>query len=319
MQVIFSGANDYLDTSMGTGIALGNFDGLHIGHMELINKTVDICKKDHLKSVIYTFNHHPQNIIADKLIISLITPNEIKAEILSRCHVDCLYLDDFNKAFMKMMPEDFIKNILLDRLNAKRVTVGFHYRFGYKNTGDVDVLRKMGQLYGFQVEVVEPVKIGDTVVSSSLIRKLIQKGDVETASKFMNRKYMITGKVVVGKRLGHKLGFPTINIIPRVDIVLPSKGVYITNTILEEKIYASVTNVGANPTVNGQEMRIETHILDFSGILYNHNVNIEFIKKIRDEKKFQGIDELAVQIGKDVKYVKQFFHDQGIYNKINMC
>jgi riboflavin kinase/FMN adenylyltransferase len=307
MKVVFSKANIPLEISQGTAIALGNFDGLHIGHMELINRTINAGNNSNLKSIVYTFSNHPENVIAGKFITPLITPNETKAEILSRHGVDYLYLEEFNQEYMKIAPEDFVKDILLKRFNVKHVTVGFHYRFGYKSAGTPETLKQMGQKYGFDVEVVAPVKLGDIIVSSSLIRRLIANGDVEHAAEFMKRYYQVTGKIVRGKHLGREIGFPTINIVPGDDRVLPSKGVYVTSTDISGCTYCSVTNVGVNPTVNDQGIRIETHILDFTGDLYDSTVTVHFIKKIRDEKKFTGLAQLTEQIRKDVRYTKQYF------------
>ncbi|MDK2932336.1 MAG: riboflavin kinase / adenylyltransferase [Clostridiales bacterium] len=319
MEIIFSRDKHHIDTSKGMGIVLGNFDGVHLGHVELIKRVINTCKKNNLKSMLYTFSNHPENIIAGKIVIPLITTNRIKAKILAAYDLNYLYFDEFNESLMKMNPIDFVEKVLVDQFNVKAVTVGFHYHFGYQGKGDANLLRILGREYGFGVDVVEPVKLGDTIVSSTVIRNLIKEGNVEQASKFLGRKYTISGKVVRGKNLGNKIGFPTINLLPNDYLVLPSKGVYITNTIINDCIFYSVTNVGENPTIDEDGIRIETHVLNFKGDLYDSDVAVQFIKKIRDEKKFNSISDLSKQIAKDVQFTYEYFNCKGIYNKINMC
>jgi len=319
MQVVFPGNKIELDISHGTGIALGNFDGLHLGHMELIKKLIRICKREKLTSIVYTFHNHPENVIASRVVTPLITTNDMKVKILEEYDLSCIYFEQFDERFMKKEAADFVKEVLVDKFNVKYIVVGYNYHFGHKGTGNPELLKELGSKYGFDVEVVMPVKIGDTIVSSSIIREMIQKGDMEQAHRFLGRSYSIAGKIVTGKRLGSKLGFPTINIIPGNDIVLPWKGVYITLTRICGQDYPSITNVGNNPTVGDKEVRIETYLLNFSGDLYGMETEVLFLQKMRDEKKFKNINELANQITKDVMTAEKFFMDQGIYNKMNIC
>ncbi|NLY43607.1 MAG: bifunctional riboflavin kinase/FAD synthetase [Clostridiaceae bacterium] len=313
MELFFSKDKPYIDISQGMGIALGNFDGLHVGHIELINRLIRICKQKNLKSMVYTFDKHPQNKMTGSMKVPIITPNKLKAQILARYDIDFLLFEEFTEHIMHMSAEDFVKNILVDRFNVKAVVVGFHYRFGYQAKGDVGLLRELGKRYDFYVEVVEPVEYEGNLVSSTMIRELIQAGDVERASVLLNRYYSIMGKVVRGKKIGNKIGFPTINIFPDTCQVLPSKGVYITNTVIQGDVFNSISNIGENPTVNDDKgIRIETHIFDFNEILYDRDVTIQFIKKVREEKKFERLEDLADQISKDVQYAKDYFEHQKI-------
>jgi len=319
LQVIFPYNRRELDVNQGTGIALGNFDGLHMGHLKLITRLLEICKQKKLKSMVYTFDHHPKNVMASKTVTPLIYPNDEKARILGKYDLDYLYFEEFNKEFMMIQPEDFVKKILVNTLNVKYIVVGYNYRFGYKGSGDAELLKTLSERYGFEVEVIMPVMIHDTVVSSSVIRHLIQDGEVDKASIFLTRHYSIRGRVTEGKKLGNKLGFPTINIIPPEHIILPSKGVYITKVRVGGQTYCGVTNVGDNPTVGDIGVRIETHLIDFNGDLYGMEAEILFLKKIRDQKKFKNIQELSYQIAEDVEVTKQYFMNQSIYNKMNLC
>ncbi len=304
MESIFWSDIGNLDTSKGLGIALGNFDGLHQGHMKLINTVIEKSTREGLSSLVYTFAIHPVNVISNKKILPILTTNTQKSELLKNTKLDYLYFESFDESFMLMSAEDFVKKILVDKFNVKIIVVGFDYRFGYKGAGDVNLLNSLAKIYGFKVYVIEPVKLGDTIISSSVIRRLIACGDVEQASTFLNRNYSIIGTVVKGKELGRKIGFPTINIIPKSGILIPANGVYASNVVLNGKKYNSITNVGTNPTVGDIGIRIETHIIDYSGSLYGEEVEVFFLKKIRDERKFNSLEELIEQIKKDKLMVR---------------
>lgn len=320
MELFFSKDKYSIDTSKGIGIALGNFDGLHIAHIELINRLKRICKQIGLKSMVYTFYNHPQNQMTGSMMVPLITPNKLKSQILEQYGIDFLFLEEFTEKIMHMGARDFVKKVLVDRFNVKAVVVGFHYRFGHQAAGDVKLLRELGQEYDFYVEVVEPIEYNGNVISSSMIRELIQSGDVEKASMFLNRHYSIMGKVVRGKNLGNKIGFPTINIFPDSFQVIPSRGVYITKTLIQRDVFDSISNVGENPTIHDDKgVRIETHILDFNKMLYDKDVTVQFIKKIREEKKFDSLNDLTCQIAQDVQFAKNYFSMKSIYNERKLC
>ncbi len=307
MDSFYSGEENNIDMSSGVGIALGNFDGLHIGHMALVNRVVELSRKRGLKSLLYTFSNHPENIIAQRVITHLITTNQMKIDILNDSDLDFLYFDDFDEAYMKMEPREFVQKIIIEKFNAKLVVVGFHYHFGYKGEGDISLLKRLGDERGFEVHIVEPIKVGNVIVSSSAIRTLLKTGDVEQAAVFMNRKYAVKGEVIKGKTLGRQIGFPTINLIPNESNILPSKGVYLTETIVDNHTYYSVTNIGTNPTVENEEIKIETHLLDFNKELYGEKVEVQFIKKLRHEEKFDSVQTLTAQIALDVQRAKDYF------------
>ena len=290
------------------GVGLGNFDGLHIGHMTLINTLICESKLNSLESLVYTFKKHPENIIRKKLLTPLITTVNKKVELLDKTDLDCLYFDKFDESLSRMKPEAFVKDILVARLNIKLAVAGFDYRFGYMGQGDTELLKGLGKEHGFKVLVVPPVKVDDEVVSSTSIRKCIVAGDMEKATKLLGMHYSITGKVLTGKKLGRVLGYPTANLNPEEYIILPHEGVYVTKTLVNKQVYFSVTSVGKNPTVeeNGS-VSVETYILDFENNIYGENIEVFFISKLRDEKKFSSIEELVFQIEKDVLKVRQYF------------
>lgn len=291
-----------------TGVGLGTFDGLHIGHMTLVNTLVNESRLLGLKSVVYTFSDHPENVIKKKPFTSLITSLDKKIELLSETKVDYLYFDEFNESYRKMNPEEFIKKILVDKLSIKLAVVGFNYRFGHKGQGDVNELKRFGEKYSFKVVIIPKIRIDNEVVSSTIIRALIKKGDMDRVFKLLGRHYSINGRVVSGKRIGSTLGFPTANIEPEDYLVLPPFGVYITCTMIHGTKYYSVTNIGLNPTIGGLKRPvIETHILDLNQNLYDEKIEVYFVSKLRGEKAFNNKNDLAEQIYSDVKATKDYF------------
>lgn len=284
-----------------TYIALGSFDGLHVGHMRLINKTIELAKENNAKSMVFTFKNHPLTIINKDIAPKLIIDNEVKSELLEKCGVDIVNYVNFNNEFMKISPEDFIKN-MVKCYNVKGIIVGFNYRFGYKNLGDIELLKKLSIKFRFELNIIEPVKIDDDIVSSSKIRQLVSEGNITKANKFLNRPFMLQGTVIHGKQLGRKINFPTTNLKYNKNFVLPKRGVYYTCVKYNGEIYRGITNIGYNPTVNDKKLSIETHILGFKKDIYDENLRLYFCKRIRSEKKFNSIEELANQLYKDKNF-----------------
>ncbi|KOA20880.1 riboflavin biosynthesis protein RibF [Clostridium homopropionicum DSM 5847] len=290
-----------------TYIALGSFDGLHMGHLSLINKTIELAKENNIKSMVFTFKNHPLTVINSDIAPKLIISNDEKTRLLKNLGIDILNYAEFNNKFMKISPEDFICN-LIKHYNAKGFVVGFNYRFGYKNLGDVDLLQSLSEKYNFHTYIVKPVKVNGEVISSSKIRHLISEGDITKANYFLTRPFMLEGKVIKGKQLGRKINFPTINLDYDKSIVLPKGGVYFTSIEYKNEKFKSITNIGYNPTVRDKKLSIETHILNFNEDIYNEKVKVFFHKRIRDEKKFESIEKLAEQLSKD----KEFAINQSI-------
>lgn len=291
-----------------TAVGLGNFDGLHVGHMALVNALTDEARLNGLESVIYTFTVHPENIIRKKLFTPLITSVSKKIELLNKTSLDYIIFDKFDENFSRMDPETFVKKILIEKLGAKIVVAGFNYRFGYMGQGDADLLRKLGEKLGFKVVIISPIKINRQIVSSTLIREYISKGNMEKVHALLGRHFSITGEVLPGKHLGRKIGFPTANLQPERYLIMPQPGVYITKTLYNGEIYNSLTNIGYNPTFGGVErISAETHIIDFDRDIYASNIEVFFLKKLRNEKKFKSAAELTEQIKCDISQVKEYF------------
>jgi riboflavin kinase/FMN adenylyltransferase len=291
-----------------TGVGLGNFDGLHIGHMALINTLISECRLNDLQSVVYTFKKHPDTMLRKTLITPLITTNEMKTRLLSSTGLDVLCYQDFDEAFSRLSPDEFIKSILVDKLNIRLAVVGFNYRFGYMGRGDVEYLRKSGEKLGFRVIVIPPVKVNSEIVSSTLIREYVKKGRIERVFQLLGRHFSLYGTVVDGKRIGRTLGFPTANITAHPGMVVPANGVYITKTKYGDKWLNSITNVGIAPTLKNKNIfSIETHLLDFDEDIYGKDIEVCFIHKLRDEKKFENTEALKKQVESDIRKAKTYW------------
>lgn len=300
--------NRFLEEGTYSYVALGSFDGLHSGHLSLVNKIIELANENKGRSIVYTFKNHPRTLIKGTTPPKLLMDNESKEEILESLGVDLIYFEEFNEEYMKLTPEGFIK-YLCEKFKVKGIVVGFNYRFGYKNIGNIEMLKELSTKYGYELYVMEPCNYENEVISSTRIRNELFNGNVDKAMKMLNRPYIIKGKVVHGKKLGRTIGFPTANLDYSKEALIPRKGVYYTNVQWQGKIYKGITSVGNNPTVNGDKLTIETYILDFNNDLYGHNIKVYFIKKIRDEKKFNSIDDLVIQLKKDKNYAleEKFF------------
>ena len=294
-----------------TAVALGNFDGVHYGHQELIRQTVQNAKASGLKSAIFTFSNHPRELLPGKPPVKNILYSREKEEIIESLGVDYLFNVPFTEEIMRMPAEKYAFEFLPGTLKAKIVICGFNHHFGYKAEGNTELLKRAGNERGYDLMIVSPFMLGDEVVSSSLIRKLIAAGEVDKCSYYMGRNYAIGGEVVVGNKLGRKFGFPTSNLLIDDEMVTPPNGVYITSCNYNGKHYPSVTNVGVKPTIGTYKKNVETHIFDFDKELYGKHITVEFLKKLRDEKKFADYDVLIEQVRKDCVEARNFHIETG--------
>ncbi|NLD19952.1 MAG: bifunctional riboflavin kinase/FAD synthetase [Clostridiales bacterium] len=295
-----------------TVVALGNFDGIHRGHQEIIGRTVSSAKDAGLKSAVFTFSNHTRTLLKDTPQVKNILYPEEKAEIIESMGIDYLFTIPFTRDILIMEPERFVKEILVDKLKLREAYCGFNYRFGHKASGTPEVLMREGLKHGFGIHVQEPFMIDSIVVSSTHIRKLIEAGDMEGCCKFMGRSYEIGGEVVVGNKLGRTIGFPTSNVMIDDTMASPPNGVYITYCTYNGVKYPSVTNVGVKPTIGRYKKNVETHIFNFDKELYGKNIRVEFIKRTRLEKKFDSIQALSDQIKSDCIMAKAYHREKGI-------
>ncbi len=279
-------------------VALGNFDGIHLGHQELIKKVVNESKKNNLKPSILFFENHTKSIINNKNP-KMLTNNNQKYKLAKSLGIEVIYTLDFTKKIMNLSQEKFIEIILKNKLNTKLVVVGFDYRFGFKAKGTSNSLLDLNKKYNIKTEIIKPVEINGEVISSSYIRNLIKDGNLNSANKLLGRNYSIQGKVVSGASRGTGLGFPTANLEYDENYLLPLLGVYKTNTKIDDKLYLSMTDIGYNPTFNEDRIKLETYILNFSKDIYGKTMEIEFLDFLRKDIKFKNKEELINQLEKD--------------------
>lgn len=299
--------NDNFDIKLKnkTFIALGSFDGLHLGHLALINKVMELAKKNNVKSMVNTFINHPLSIIDMTKVPKLIMSNETKAKILNDLGVDIVNFANFDINFMKISPEDYILN-LINHYNAIGFVVGFNHKFGRNNSGNVELLKKLSFKYNFKLYIVSPIKCDDQVISSTVIRKKILEGNIEEANRMLLRPFMLSGKVIEGKKLGRTIGFPTANLEYHKDFALPKMGVYYTVVKYNNTSYKAITSIGKNPTIEGiNGLTIETYLLDFNNNIYNENIKLYFIKRIRSMIKFDNLEDLKTQMESDKNFAKE--------------
>lgn len=275
-----------------TVVALGKFEGLHKGHMLLINKVLQLSHETGKQSVVFSID-----MLGTKRIYTIPERNRILEEIGIDFNITC----EFTKKFASMKPEAFVKDVLVERLHPEYVVVGNDFRFGKNRQGDVALLEELGNRYGYEVLAFEKLREQGTVISSSYIREQIEQGNVDLIQEYMGRPYSIAGIVQYGKQLGTTIGFPTANLIPDEEKLLVPNGVYETSLILDNLRYRGITNVGDNPTVDDDhKIKVETNILDYNGNLYGKYLKIEFIRQIRKEIKFDSIEALKNQIKSDI-------------------
>lgn len=287
----------------GTVVALGNFDGLHVAHMDIIRNGIRYARERGLKSGVLLFEENSKNITGAKKI-ELITPNEAKLELLEREKPDFVYLRKFTREFMQKSPEEFVR-LLVKNLKVKAVCVGYDYRFGYMAEGDVKKLCELGKKYGFEVFVTDVIKIDGEIVSSTAIREMIKSGDVEKAERFLGRRFCVEGEVIEGLQNGTKMGIPTANVAYDENMALPKAGVYAGITYVDGRRLKSVINVGKNPTFNADKLTVESHILGFDEDIYGKYIRVSFAKRMRDDMKFDGVESLIKQIKSDIEKVKE--------------
>ncbi len=283
----------------GSCLTIGNFDGVHVGHQKLIRRVREKARNKGLASVVVTFDPHPLRVLRG-MTPPFITMTQQKLELIGKQDVDITACLEFTREMAKLSPEEFVRRYLVEGLCMKELVVGYDYAFGKNREGNFQLLKKLGDKYGFRAEQMDPVLVGGAIVSSTRIRDMVQAGQVWEVLPLLGRFYRIRGSVIRGKDRGGKLlGFPTAN-LQLVDELFPKPGVYAVWTDVEGRTLPAVANIGFNPTFDNQVLSVEVHVLDFSGDLYGREIDVHFVQRLRDEKKFSSLDELIVQIRKDV-------------------
>ena len=290
-------------------VTLGNFDGVHLGHREIFRRVTGRAKELELPSVALSFYPHPLKVLRPDEAPLMLLPLKEKVRLLESVGLDHFLCIHFTRTFASLEAKDFVEDVLVRGLNAKEIFVGKDYRFGRGRKGNVNYLAELGQKFGFCVRVVDPVVVDGILVSSTRIRRMLLEGRVTEAMKFLGRPYKLLGKVVRGVGRGRSLGFPTANVEPENELV-PRNGVYSVAVEVENMTHPGVVNVGFNPTFGDDErVKVEVHIIDFFGDLYNKEIGVLFLKRMRGEVKFPSPQSLVKQIREDVEEAKRIWQE----------
>ena len=284
----------------GVVVALGTFDGVHLGHQAVIRRAVEEGRARGVRVAAATFDPHPREVLWPGTGPKLLTTPEVRRELLLRYGADEVREIPFDAALSKKSPEEFVRDVLVDGIGAVAVVVGENFRYGYRAAGDFESLRRHMRELGGDAYAVSILAV-DEDVSSTRIRELVTGGEVREAAGLLGRPYVLRGEVVVGDRRGRQIGFPTANVLPDPRVVVPGTGVYAGNVTVDGRSYGACTNVGEAPTFDRRERRVEAHLLGFEGDIYGKVVDVSFVQKLRGERRFSGIEELKAQIGRDVE------------------
>src|SRR5690554_1824996 len=292
-------------------VTIGTFDGVHIGHKAILKRVTDAAEANRLESVLLTFFPHPRQVVQSVSNLRLINTIEEKKKLLEKEGLNSLVIHPFTKEFSRLTAEEYVRDILVKQLAAKKIIIGYDHRFGRNRTADISDLKAYGKTYGFEVVEISAQELNEVAVSSTKIRRALGKGDITTANNYLGYEYFLTGTIVKGRKIGRTINFPTANIhIDETYKLIPKIGVYVVRTIINNKIYYGITSIGTNPTVNGEAKTIETHLLDFEGDLYGEALEISFLKYIQEEKKFDSVPELQSAIEQDEAFARAYLSNR---------
>ena len=294
-------------TKKPTIVTMGTFDGVHIGHKEIIKKLTSEAQRLNLDSVILTFFPHPRMVLQKESDIKLINTIDERIAIFSKTELDHLIIHPFTKEFAGLSAEDYVKKVLVESLNIQKIIIGYDHRFGKNRTADIKDLKRFGTQYGFEVEEISAQQLDDVSVSSTKIRKALDSGDLETANSYLGYPFMLNGVVVKGKGIGKTIHFPTANLEVRETYkLIPKNGVYVVKSTLDGKETFGLLSIGTNPTVGGTERTVETYFLDTKKDLYGQPIEIALLAKIREEEKFDSLEALQKAIKNDEAFARNY-------------
>ncbi len=293
-------------------VTIGTFDGVHIGHKKILERIIFNAKELNCESVVLTFFPHPRMVLQDNSVVQLLNTVNEKTLLLEKTGIDNLIIHPFNQEFSRLTAEEFVKEILVNQLNIRKIIIGYDHRFGRNRTANINDLIVFGKEYGFEVEQISAQEINDNAVSSTKIRNAILEGNINLAINYLGYNYFFSGIVVKGKQLGRTIGFPTANIKINEDYkLIPKNGVYIVKSNYDKKTIFGLMNIGTRPTVDGTNQTIEVFFLDFDKTIYDETLTIEIIEFIREEQKFDSLNDLKNQINEDkifaVNYINTHF------------
>lgn len=291
-------------------VTIGTFDGVHVGHQKIIDKLVKIAEDNTLQAVVLTFFPHPRMVLQKDTNIKLINTIDEKTKLLESLGVDHLVVKKFTKEFSRMTAQEFVKEVLVDKLHVKHIIIGYDHHFGRNRNANIDDLRDFGSIYNFEVTEISAQDINAVTVSSTKIRNALDNGDINGANTYLGYDFMLTGKVVKGKGLGKDLGFPTANIeIEESYKLIPKQGVYVVKSQYKNEALFGMMNIGVNPTVDGKTQSIEVNFFNFDADIYGETIEIKLLNRIRDEQKFESLEALKQQLRQDRIETENFINN----------
>jgi riboflavin kinase/FMN adenylyltransferase len=301
-------------------VTVGVFDGLHRGHQALISRVIEHAQRSNALAGVITFSDHPLTVLAPPFAPKKLLYPDRKRQLLSRCGLDFVVCVKFSREFAQLSPEEFVKEILVDRAHISAIVCGEDFCFGANGSGTVQTLRELGARFGFAVDVVEPVLYRNMFVRSTMIRDLLYTGDVATAAELLTRPHELRGLVVRGYGRGRQLGFPTANLSVNPAYAIPARGVYLCAAYLpmQDKLQPALVNIGFNPTFGSDHLSIEAHIVDFEGDIVGSDVYLFFLRRLRDEMKFPGPDALVRQLENDRATGLSYYHSSDVRGYIEL-
>lgn len=293
--------------SKHTVVTIGTFDGVHLGHKKIIDRLLASAYNNDLESVVLTFFPHPRMVLQKDTQIKLINSIAERKALLEATTLDHLIIHPFTQDFSRLTAEEFVKTILVDQLKVHKVIIGYDHHFGRNRNANIDDLKEYGKQYNFEVEEISKQDVDDVAVSSTKIRKALLEGDISRANEYLGYAFMLNGIVTRGKGLGRKFNYPTANLkIEENYKLIPAKGVYVVRSVIGNKKVYGMMNIGTNPTVGGSDLTVETYFFDFDEDLYDKHLQIELLTRVRDEKKFESVDELITAMQEDEYFSKNF-------------
>ncbi len=291
----------------GTVVTIGTFDGVHLGHRKIIDRLNESARANGWESCVLTFFPHPRMVLQKDASIQLINTIDERAQLLHNIGLDHLVIHPFTLDFSRYHAETFVEEILVNSLNVKKVIIGYDHRFGRNRNANIEDLRKFGEKLGFEVEEISKQELEDVAISSTKIRKALTQGEIHLANNYLGIPFSLSGKVVYGKQIGNTIGYPTANLRIEEDYkLIPAQGVYVVQCVIEGVNVYGMMNIGTNPTVGGNAQSIETYFFDFNKDLYGKKLEIQLLKRIRDEQTFDSVDDLVVAMQADEKFSRLY-------------
>ncbi len=302
---VFRNFNEYT-SQKPLALSLGMFDGVHLGHKSIIDELIKVGGENHLETAVLTFWPHPRFVFNPSENLKLLNTLEEKTFLMEKYNIENLFLKEFDEEFRNLTGEEFVRQILVDKLHVKYLIIGYDHSFGKNKSGNFELLQKLSKELDFEVEQMEAINIHENNISSTKIRKALLDGNIREANEMLGYSYSVSGTVVHGKKIGRTIGYPTANIETDSIKLLPKKGAYIVEVFVKDQQYKGMLSIGTNPTVNGEKLTVEVYILDFDDDIYDEKITVKFRDFLHDEIKFEGLEKLIERLDEDKRLMEAF-------------